>query len=69
VSAKRDRLQDGPEGRPERIRGMCSEALLWKLTAGHLGNLPPKDFTAPRTWFTNCVRQLTNACRERMMAI
>src|SRR5215211_8196056 len=29
--------------------GMCSAALLWKLLAGHLGNLPPKDLTAPRT--------------------
>jgi hypothetical protein len=27
--------------------GMCSGALLWKLEAGHLGNLPPKDLTAP----------------------
>jgi hypothetical protein len=27
--------------------GMCSGALLWKLLAGHLGNLPPKDLTAP----------------------
>jgi hypothetical protein len=27
--------------------GMCYEALLWKLLAGHLGNLPPKDLTAP----------------------
>jgi len=29
--------------------GMCSGALLWKLLAGHLGYLPPKDLTAPRT--------------------
>ena len=29
--------------------GMCSEALLWKLLAGHLGNRAPKDLTAPRT--------------------
>jgi hypothetical protein len=29
--------------------GMCWGALLWKLLAGHLGNLPPKDLTAPRT--------------------
>jgi hypothetical protein len=29
--------------------GKCSAAFLWKLLAGHLGNLPPKDFTAPRT--------------------
>jgi hypothetical protein len=28
---------------------MCSSALLWKLLAEHLGNLPPKDLTAPRT--------------------
>jgi hypothetical protein len=27
--------------------GMSSGALLWKLLAGHLGNLPPKDLTAP----------------------
>jgi hypothetical protein len=26
---------------------MCSVALLWKLLAGHLGNLAPKDLTAP----------------------
>jgi hypothetical protein len=29
--------------------GMCSGARLWKLTAGHLGTLAPKDLTAPRT--------------------
>ena len=46
--------------------GMCSGA---KLTAGHSGKLPPKDLTAPRTWFTSCVRQLTSASRERTMAI
>ena len=49
--------------------GMCSAALLWKLLAGHLGKRAPKDLTAPRTWFTSCVRQPTNACRERMMAM
>ena len=27
--------------------GMCSTALLWKLLAGHLGDLAPKDLTAP----------------------
>jgi hypothetical protein len=45
--------------------GMCSGALLWRLLAEHLGNLPPKDFTAPLTWLTSCVRVLTNASRER----
>ena len=49
--------------------GMCSAALLWKLLAGHLGKRAPKDLTAPRTWLTSCVRQLTNACRERIKAI
>jgi hypothetical protein len=63
-----DRLQDGPKGRPQRLRGMCSGALLWKLLAGHLGNLAPKDLTAPRTWLTSCVREPTNASRERMSA-
>jgi hypothetical protein len=29
--------------------GMYPGALLWKLDAGHLGNLAPKDFTAPPT--------------------
>src|SRR5215203_3037057 len=41
--------------------GMCSEALLWKVLAGHLGRRAPKDLTAPRTWLTSCVRQPTNA--------
>jgi hypothetical protein len=27
--------------------GMCSEALLWKLLAGHLGKRASKDLTAP----------------------
>jgi hypothetical protein len=27
--------------------GMCSGALLWKLTAGHLGRWAPQDLTAP----------------------
>ena len=27
--------------------GMCAAALLWKLTAGHLGRRAPKDLTAP----------------------
>src|SRR5215210_1608057 len=49
--------------------GTCSLALLWKLLAGHLGKRAPKDLTAPRTWFTSCVRQSTNACLERMMAM
>jgi hypothetical protein len=49
--------------------GMCAAAFLWKLTAGHLGNLAPKDLTVPRTWFTSCVRQPTSAWRERMMAL
>jgi hypothetical protein len=49
--------------------GMCSAALLWKLLAGHLGNLPPNDLTAPLRWFTSCVRQLTSACLERIKAI
>ncbi len=48
--------------------GMCSAAFLWKLTAGHLGRRAPKDFTAPLTWLTSCVREPTNASRERMMA-
>ena len=43
-----DRLEEEPEGRQERL-GMCSGALLWKLAAGHLGSLAPKDLTAPRT--------------------
>src|SRR5215203_575737 len=29
----------------------------------------PKDLTAPLTWLTSCVRQPTNASRERMIAI
>src|ERR671910_2387580 len=49
--------------------GMCSEALLWKLLAGHLGRRAPKDLTAPRTWLTSCVRQPINACRERIKAM
>src|SRR5215207_11677012 len=51
-----------------RAAGMCSGALLWKLLAGHLGKRAPKDLTAPRTWFTSCVRVLTSASRERIMA-
>src|SRR5215218_4651198 len=46
--------------------GMCSAARLWKLLAGHLGRRAPKDLTAPRTWFTSCVRLPTNASRERI---
>jgi hypothetical protein len=49
--------------------GMCSAAFLWKLDAGPLGNLPPKDLTVPLTWFTSCVRALTSASREWMSAI
>ena len=49
--------------------GTCSGALLWKLLAGPLGNLPPKDLTFPLTWFTSCVRQLTSASRERIKAM
>jgi hypothetical protein len=32
-----DLLQDGPKGRS--TSGMCAAAFLWKLLAGHLGNL------------------------------
>src|SRR5215208_5142018 len=46
-------------------KGVFQHAVL----AGHLGNLPPKDLTAPRTWFTSCVRVLTSAWRERIKAI
>ena len=49
--------------------GMCSEALLWKLLAGHLGKRAPKDLTAPLTWFTSCVRAPTSVSRERIKAI
>ncbi len=48
--------------------GMCSGALLWKLLAGYLGKRAPKDLTAPLTWLTSCVREPTNASRERMSA-
>jgi len=49
--------------------GMCSAALLWKFTVGHLGSLAPKDLTSPRTWLTSCVRLLTSASRDRIRAM
>src|SRR5215212_3741284 len=51
----------------QRASGMCSAALLWKLLAGHLGNLPPKDLTAPRTWLTSFdqLRAGTHQCLTR----
>ena len=47
-----DLLEDGPRA-GRSASGMCSEARLWKLLAGHLGKRAPKDLTAPRTWFTS----------------
>jgi hypothetical protein len=43
--------------------------LLWKLLAGPLGKLTPKDLTVPLTWFTRSVRALTSASRERIKAM
>jgi hypothetical protein len=60
-------LDDFPTG-PLCLIGKCAPAFVCKLTAGHLGKLAPKDFTAPLTWFTSCVRQLTKASREWIMA-
>ena len=42
--------------------GMCSEALLWKLLAGHLGKRAPKDLTARVPW----VDQLRAAIYQRL---
>jgi hypothetical protein len=33
----------------------------YHCSPSHLGKRAPKDLTAPLTWFTSCVRQLTNA--------
>jgi hypothetical protein len=51
--------------------GMCWGALLWKLLAGHLGKRAPKDLRPLLVpWIDQlCVRQLTNVCLERIMAI
>ena len=50
--------------------GMCSEALLWKLLAGHLGKRCPEGLDRSLgTWFTSCVRHPTNASRERIKAM
>jgi hypothetical protein len=48
--------------------GMCSGAFWWKLLAGHLVRRCPKDLRAPLTGLTSCVREPTNASRERMIA-
>jgi hypothetical protein len=42
---------------------MCSEARLWKLTAGHLGNLAPKDLRPP---LRDVVNELGAATDQRL---
>src|SRR5215207_203688 len=41
-------LRMGPKA-GQSASGMCSTAFLWKLLAGHLGDLAPNDLAAPLT--------------------
>jgi hypothetical protein len=49
--------------------GISSAPLWWKLLAEHLGSLAPKGFdSSSYPGLISCVREPTNASRERMSA-
>ena len=63
-----DRLEDGSESRPKRLGNVLGRSLV-EAPGRALGQAGPEGFDSPLgTWFTSCVRVLTSASRERMIA-
>ena len=69
LGERSDLLQDGLERRQKRLRDVLGRPLV-EGPCGALGQAGPEGLDRPLgTWFASCVRQSTNACLERIMAM
>jgi hypothetical protein len=69
IRERADLLQDGPEGRHERLRNVSGRFVV-EAPCGALGQAGPEGLDRSLgTWFTSWVRLPTNACLERIKAI